>query len=128
MQVVYITAPNLASAEMLATILVESKLVACVNLFDNVKSIYPWQGNIEKSNEVVLIAKTIHSKVSDVISTVQELHEYSCPCIFLLMYRASLVLSWIGLLGCSQAVRQRFLIPSCEGSNPSIPAIIFFLY
>lgn len=82
MEVVYITTPSFTEAEKIASNLVASKLIACANLFDNVHSIYSWQGQIKKEREVVIIAKTIKSKIKDIIAKVNEMHKYDCPCIF----------------------------------------------
>ncbi len=84
MQVVYITASSLSEAESLAITLVEENLVACVNLFENVRSFYRWKGNLETSNEVVIIAKTTSDRLSSAIAKVEEIHSYSCPCVFAL--------------------------------------------
>ena len=32
------------------------------------------------------------------------------------------IINLLKIMGCSQAVRQRVLIPSCAGSNPATPA------
>lgn len=78
---IYITVKNAQEAEAIGSALVEKRLVACVNIIDNMKSIYRWKGAIERENEAVLIAKTKESLVEKVISAVKELHSYEVPCI-----------------------------------------------
>jgi periplasmic divalent cation tolerance protein len=65
----------------LGTTLVESRLAACVNILDNMQSIYRWKQEIQQDTEVVLIAKTTASLVSRLIEKVKTLHSYDCPCI-----------------------------------------------
>ena len=48
---------------------------------DNINSIYWWDGEIQDDREVVLIAKTKASLVSEVIEKVKSIHSYDCPCI-----------------------------------------------
>ena len=78
---IYMTAGNKAVAHKIAKALVEHRLAACVNILENMQSIYRWEKEIQQDTEVVLIAKTTESLVSELIEKVKSLHSYDCPCI-----------------------------------------------
>ncbi|UCB57282.1 MAG: divalent-cation tolerance protein CutA [Candidatus Omnitrophota bacterium] len=78
---VYITAKNKEEARKIGKELVASRLAACVNIIDNMNSIYRWEGKIQDDNEAVLIAKTKESLMDELIEKVKSLHSYSCPCV-----------------------------------------------
>jgi periplasmic divalent cation tolerance protein len=78
---IYMTAGNKAEAQKIAKALVEHRLAACVNILENMQSIYRWEEEIQEDTEVVLIAKTRESLVSELIEKVKSLHSYDCPCI-----------------------------------------------
>lgn len=78
---VYITAESIEEAEIIGRNLVSRKLAACVNIIENMRSIYHWQGKIESGKEVVLIAKTKNALVNELTEHVKNLHSYDCPCI-----------------------------------------------
>jgi periplasmic divalent cation tolerance protein len=78
---IYMTAGSKAEAQKIGKALVESRLAACVNIFDNMQSIYRWEEEIQLDTEVVLIAKTTDSLLSQLIEKVLALHSYDCPCI-----------------------------------------------
>lgn len=78
---IYMTASSKAEAQKIGNALVESRLAACVNILDNMQSIYRWEEKVQEDAEVVLIAKTTDSLVSQLIDKVRSLHSYDCPCI-----------------------------------------------
>jgi periplasmic divalent cation tolerance protein len=78
---VYITTGDKAEARTIGRFLVESKLAACVNIFDNMNAMYVWQGQFHDDQEAVMIAKTTQDKVQDLIESVKARHSYECPCI-----------------------------------------------
>lgn len=78
---IYMTAGSIAEAQKIGKALVESRLAACVNILDNMQSIYRWEEEIQQDNEVVLIVKTADSLISQLIEKVIALHSYDCPCI-----------------------------------------------
>ena len=78
---VYMTAGSKTEAQKIGKALVESRLAACVNILDNMQSIYRWEEKVQEDSEVVLIAKTTDTKVSPLIDKVKSLHSYDCPCI-----------------------------------------------
>jgi len=81
---VYITSKNKTEAAELAQQLLQNRLVACVNLFVGCESMYWWQGKIEKSEEVILVAKTLSHYEQSICDWVKKVHSYSCPCIVFL--------------------------------------------
>jgi len=78
---VYMTAGSLEEAKNISQILVEQNLAACINLLENMTSIYKWGDKLEASQEVVMIAKTRKAIMPKLIEIVKSLHSYDCPCI-----------------------------------------------
>jgi len=77
--VIFITAAALAEAEKIAEQLVAENLVACVNIIPQMRSIFKWQGETCRENEVLLIAKSLKSRLPAIISSVKSNHSYEVP-------------------------------------------------
>ena len=78
---IYITAGNMDEAKKISRELISRKLAACVNIIDNMVSMFWWEDEIHEDKEVILIAKTKEALVTELIETVKSVHSYDCPCI-----------------------------------------------
>jgi periplasmic divalent cation tolerance protein len=78
---IYITTGSKDEARMIGKTLVSNRLAACVNIIENMNSIYMWDGKLQDDKETILIAKTTKARVPDLIEKVNALHSYDCPCI-----------------------------------------------
>ena len=92
-----VTVPNIEEGQKIAKILVETKLAACVNIIQNIVSIFRWKGKIEEDNENLLIIKTTEENSDNIIQKVKEIHSYSEPeCMGLKIEKGSeTYLDWI---------------------------------
>ena len=77
---VYITAPDIEEAKEISRVLVEEQLAACTNILPSILSVYRWEGKIDESEECVIIAKTVVSRVPDLIKKIESIHSYKTPC------------------------------------------------
>ena len=73
------TVPNEAVGGTIAKALVEQRSVACVNIVPGVRSIYRWKQQICDDAELLLVMKTVRSRVEDVSKRVAALHPYETP-------------------------------------------------
>jgi periplasmic divalent cation tolerance protein len=78
---IYITAGSKDEAKRIGKALIGNGLAACVNIIENMTSMYVWDGKLQDANETILIVKTTKERVSDLIEKVKSLHSYDCPCI-----------------------------------------------
>ena len=93
----YITCESPAQAEQIGTVLVEENLAACANVFPTSVSIYKWQGQLQKSEEAIVLLKTRFSYFEKIEARVKELHSYDVPCIlsFPIVQGSEEFLSWV---------------------------------
>jgi len=78
---IYVTTKDKDEARAIGRHLVTSRLVACVNIFQGMESIYYWDHALQEDQEAVLIAKTTENRIPDVIEAIRQQHSYDCPCI-----------------------------------------------
>lgn len=77
--VVLMTASSQEEASAIASALVSERLAACVNVIPGVTSVYRWQGNVEKDQEWLLVAKSHRGLLDALVQRVQGLHSYDVP-------------------------------------------------
>jgi periplasmic divalent cation tolerance protein len=92
------TFPDVETARKISREIVDSALVACVNIVPAVESIYYWEGKVETSAESLAIFKLTAARYSDFESRLRELHPYDIPEIVRLNIAGGSVeyLRWIG--------------------------------
>ncbi len=78
-RVAWSTISGREAADALARALVEERVAACVNIVPNVTSVYRWQGQIETSEEFLLLVKTRADRVEKLRERLLDLHPYDVP-------------------------------------------------
>ena len=78
---IYLTFANQGEARRLTKVLLQERLVACVNIVGPISSRYWWQGRLTTSREVLVLAKTRATLAPAVIRKVKTLHSYDVPCV-----------------------------------------------
>jgi periplasmic divalent cation tolerance protein len=73
------TCPDEASAERIATALVDERLAACVNRIAGVASTYRWQGKVCHDREVLLLIKTTSERFDALRERIVGLHPHELP-------------------------------------------------
>ncbi|MBE0623942.1 MAG: divalent-cation tolerance protein CutA [Burkholderiales bacterium] len=71
--------PDRASAEKLATLLIEQKVAACVNVLAPCDSVYRWQGKIQRDEEHPLLIKTAQDRYAELEASIRANHPYELP-------------------------------------------------
>ena len=73
------TASSREEANTIASELVSRRLAACVNILGPIASVYRWQGEVEHSEEFLLLIKSTEAKFLPIQDTLRELHSYQLP-------------------------------------------------
>lgn len=77
--VILITASSVDEGERIAGSLVDNHLAACVNVCPSIQSFFFWNGKSDQQSEVLLIAKSRMSLISQITEHVKNIHSYSIP-------------------------------------------------
>lgn len=81
LSILYVTCKDKEQALQIGRVLVEEKFAGCVNILENMTSIYPWKEKIEVDSEAILLVKTFETHLEAVRKKILELHSYEIPCI-----------------------------------------------
>ncbi|MFQ5681301.1 MAG: divalent-cation tolerance protein CutA [Candidatus Omnitrophota bacterium] len=77
--VVLVAARGEEEAERIAKALLEQRLAACVNIVCGAKSLFWWQGKIDKASEALLLIKTKRGCFDKLQDAVRKVHSYDLP-------------------------------------------------
>ena len=76
---VYTTVADIDAANRLAELLVETSRAACVHIVPSIKSVYRWQGQVQRDDEVQLVIKSDAGRYAEIEALLREHHPYELP-------------------------------------------------
>lgn len=71
--------PDRAVAERLAEMLIEKRVAACVNILAPCRSVYRWQGAVQRDEEHPLLIKTTTEGYGALEAAIRAGHPYDLP-------------------------------------------------
>lgn len=71
--------PDRAVAERLAEMLIEKRVAACVNILAPCRSVYRWQGAVQREEEHPLLIKTTTESYGALEAAIRAGHPYDLP-------------------------------------------------
>lgn len=78
---IYSTIPYEHQAKTLGQKALELKLAACVNITSKINSLYLWEGEIQSSDEYIVLFKTLKHKKDSLVKLIKDLHPHQLPAI-----------------------------------------------
>ena len=95
--VILCTAPDEATAQELAALVLAEKLAACVTLLPGATSLYYWEGKMEQEYEVQMLLKSDIDHQEALIACLKSHHPYQTPELLVLpvTHGDSDYLSWL---------------------------------
>ncbi|MEM3373220.1 MAG: divalent-cation tolerance protein CutA [Candidatus Anstonellales archaeon] len=84
MILIYTTFSSEEKAKTVCKKLIEERLIACANIYQNCLSQYIWNNKIVEEKEIPVIMKTNHKNLKNVKSRLLELHDYQISAIVLI--------------------------------------------
>jgi len=77
--VLFITTASTEEAQRIASVLLNKRKAACVNIVPKVSSFFWWQEKLDSAQESLLIIKTKTSILNEIVNLVKEHHSYDIP-------------------------------------------------
>ena len=114
-KLVLVTAPDLKTARRLVRAALAARLIACANLIPKIESQYWWQGQIERSHEVLLLLKTTRARLGALEKLILAQHPYATPEFIVLSVTGGAMgyLDWL-----AQSCRHERRYPAAGGRGP----------
>lgn len=78
-RVVFVTAPNVETAEVLAREMVEERLAACGSVIPGMISLFWWEDEVQREKEALVVLKTVREAIPALEERVLDLHPYEVP-------------------------------------------------
>lgn len=79
MIIVYVPCKDPVEAKLISRNLVRYKLAVCINIINQITSVYRWKGKLEEIKETLIIIKTDDKLVDKLFTRIKKLHSYKTP-------------------------------------------------
>ena len=78
-KIIITTTDSNKTANVISEYLVKDNLSPCVQMIPNIQSVYNWKGKVDRTDEILLLIKTIPEKVDDCKKLILKYHNYNVP-------------------------------------------------